>query len=104
MCVILVNKDLEFIYSIYQKLNITPPSWYWRVPTECKDHWIERRVKLSIERKMIEGHLLSDKTYIYYTIPLESSFCTVSIGRGSPQNISLVPYEDLYGTLEALFL
>lgn len=104
MCKILVNRDLEFVYAIYQKLNITPPSWYCSLPPETNDEWIDRRVKLSIEREMIEGHLTNDKTYIYYTIPLKSSVCTVSIGKTSPQKTLLVPYDDLYATLEALFL
>lgn len=103
MCVVLVNRDLEFIYSIYRKHNIKPPSWYWRLPPESEVEWIDRRVKLCNERNMIEGHLLNDKKYIYYTIPLTSSLCTMHIGHGSTKKTITVPYENLYTTLEELF-
>jgi hypothetical protein len=33
----LARKDLQFILTIYNKLNVTPPSWYWRELNESED-------------------------------------------------------------------
>ena len=99
----LVTKDLEFIITIHNKLNITPTSWYWRVPTESQDEWILRRVELSKQRKMVEGHLLNEQTYIIYKVPLDSSLCTVQIGHDSNTSEVFIEYDELYNTLEKLF-
>jgi hypothetical protein len=100
----LVIRDFNFIKIVYNKVNITPPSWYWREISESEDEWINRRVNLSNGRNMVEGHLLYKNTYIYYKIPLGSSLSIVQIGQDLNMKEILVPYNELYDTLEHLFL
>jgi hypothetical protein len=101
----LVKNDLDNVMSLSKKHDLRIASWYWRVE-ETEEEWINRLVKLSIERKEVRGCLFSDKKSLSYIIPLETTTDEVDIelSENMQQTNIITSYELLYETLEKIFL
>lgn len=97
----LVKTDLDNVMSLSKKYNLKVSSWYWRL-NETEEDWINRRVKLSIERNEVQGIILGRKTHLSYTIPLENTTNEVFIEVSENMQTKQVTtsYELLYDTLE----
>lgn len=100
----LVKADLYNVLSLRNKYNVELISWYWRVD-ENEEEWIDRLVKLSIERKEVRGgFLLAKNTSLSYVIPLDGSIdeVVINISENMQQKEITTPYELLFDTLETL--
>jgi hypothetical protein len=97
----LVTKDLNNVLSSSKKNNSRIASWYWRLE-ETEEEWVNRLVKLSIERKEVRGYILGDKSTLSYRIPLESNNdeVVVEICENMQQKEIRTSYELLYDTIE----
>lgn len=97
----LVKTDLDNVLSLSKKYNLKVSSWYWRL-NETEEDWINRRVKLSIERNEVQGIILGTKTHLSYTIPLENTTNEVfiEVSENTQTKQVTTSYELLYDTLE----
>lgn len=101
--------DLDFVIAMHHKYDLTIASWYARMEPESQEQWIERRVNLSLERTFYQGLLLVKGASISYTVPVQSlqdthplvEVYTTSVEKDK-HSMMIVPYSDLYTTLESL--
>lgn len=98
---LIIKKDLENVLYLSKKYHLHVSSWYWRLQ-ETEDEWINRLVKLSMERKEVRGCLLGEKISLTYIIPLESTEEEVTIKKTENMQTQefKTSYALLYETLE----
>jgi hypothetical protein len=99
----IIRNDLNFIISFNSKYNFNTSSWYWRTLDETEDEWVQRRVKLCLDRNEIVGYVIGRIVNIDYKTPIDCFETTLKITKGSNTEIRRVPYNILYKTIEDIY-